>query len=64
MGNIVGEKRSLTISQGVLLRMREAWDALGDYLVNLDDTLMQVAGPGALVVANDDTAEPPQIEAA
>lgn len=44
--------------------MRAAWAALGDYLMSLDGALTQIAEPDAIDVANDDTAELPQIEAA
>lgn len=44
--------------------MRAAWAALGDYLMSLDGALTQIAGPDTIDVANDDTAELPQIEAA
>ncbi|POR53599.1 phage integrase family protein [Paraburkholderia eburnea] len=44
--------------------MRAAWQALGDYLTKLDGALTQIAGPDEMIVANDDSAEPPQIETA
>ena len=36
--------------------MCKAWDALGEYLSNLDGTLAQIAGPNEIAVANDDAA--------
>lgn len=41
-----------------------AWQALGEYLTNLDGALTQITGHGGTVVANDATAGPPQIKAA